>query len=330
MQATDNVQQMALRALRPVAVLAGLAAGCYLLAIVWAGPEVIWQTAGRLGWVAVAAAASVVALGFACRYARWVLLLHGFGHRLPTSAGLPIYLCGLALTSTPGKAGETLRSVFLLRHGVRLPESLAAFFADRLSDVIGVALLGALAAAWIGDRAPVLEVLAVTVLLLSFGIRALVRRPGLAGAMSRWPIGAQAKRWAGILSLPVRAWALVWTPGRVPLYVLAALLAYGVQGLVFAYFSAALALPLPALRFVAMFASATLLGAASMVPAGLGVMDAALVLQLTQAGASSDAALAVAFMTRLVTLWFGLLVGVLALLHLGWRKGQAQADEAAR
>ncbi len=42
-----------------------------------------------------------------------------------------------------------------------------------------------------------------------------------------------------------------------------------------------------------------------MVPAGLGVMEAALVLQLTLAGAAPDAAVAVALLTRLSTLWFG-------------------------
>jgi uncharacterized protein (TIRG00374 family) len=117
------------------------------------------------------------------------------------------------------------------------------------------------------------------------------------------------------------AWATVWRPGRVAAYAAVAFCAYGLQALVFAHFVGAVAQPLPVAQCVAIFASATLIGAASMVPAGLGVMEAALVLQLTQAGVAADSALAAALLSRLVTFWFGLLVGAGALLSLGFRPG---------
>jgi uncharacterized protein (TIRG00374 family) len=62
------------------------------------------------------------------------------------------------------------------------------------------------------------------------------------------------------------------------------------------------------------FVQATLFGAASMVPAGLGAMEAALVLQLTERGVGYGAAVSLAIAIRLVTLWLGMAIGALSLL----------------
>jgi uncharacterized protein (TIRG00374 family) len=75
---------------------------------------------------------------------------------------------------------------------------------------------------------------------------------------------------------------------------------------------------------MAIFASATLIGAASMIPAGLGAMEAALVYQLMAFGVGAPDAIAVAIATRVSTLWCGLLVGSIALLSF------AQAADSDR
>jgi uncharacterized membrane protein YbhN (UPF0104 family) len=318
--------RLAWRALRSAALLAGAAVLAYGIALVVFGSQATWEAVQRLGAADIALAAGVVACGFVLRYLRWALLLRGFGHRQPFGQGLRIYLAGLALTSSPGKVGETLRSVFLLRHGVALPQSLSAFVSDRLSDVIGVALLGAVAAAVAGQRIVTLELLTVAVLAGSFMLRAAARGSGWLALVARvgpWPV---LGRPLGALLRGATVWALAWRPSRVPLYVAVAAAAYGVQALVFVHFTSSIALPIAVAEGIAIFASATLIGAASMVPAGLGVMEASLVLQLVQAGAAQDEALAVALLTRLVTFWFGLGVGALALLSLGLQPGAGTAD----
>jgi uncharacterized protein (TIRG00374 family) len=62
------------------------------------------------------------------------------------------------------------------------------------------------------------------------------------------------------------------------------------------------------------FVQATLFGAASMVPAGLGAMEAALVFQLAERGVGNGVAVSLAIAIRLVTLWMGMAIGFLSLL----------------
>ncbi len=67
---------------------------------------------------------------------------------------------------------------------------------------------------------------------------------------------------------------------------------------------------------VLIFVQATLFGAASMIPGGLGAMEASLVLQLLERGVSDVSAMSLAISIRWVTLWFGVLTGVVCLLLL--------------
>jgi uncharacterized protein (TIRG00374 family) len=57
------------------------------------------------------------------------------------------------------------------------------------------------------------------------------------------------------------------------------------------------------------FSSATLAGAASFIPGGIGAMEIALVVMLGTHGVATANALAAALCLRAVTFWFGLLLG---------------------
>jgi uncharacterized membrane protein YbhN (UPF0104 family) len=237
-------------------------------------------------------------------------------------------LSGLALTSTPGKLGETFRSALLLPRGVGLPHSLAAFFADRLSDVIGVALLGTIAARLAGQPQPTLEVLVVAVFAGALAVRALIQMKWWPATLERIDRTGRPGRVLAALTLPASSWACVWSAPRSCLYIGCAMLAYGLQALVFAgYLQAAGTLLAPA-HAVSIFASSTLVGAASMIPGGLGAMEASLVYQLLNAGVPKGPAVAATIAARASTLWFSLLLGSLMLLT--FPRTTVRKDNAAR
>ncbi len=98
-----------------------------------------------------------------------------------------------------------------------------------------------------------------------------------------------------------------------------AVAAYGIQALVFAFYVQTIGGAVSAADCVRIFAVAMLLGAASMLPGGLGATEAALVYQLNQAGMVMSDAVAAAIALRLSTLWFAILLGVAALLTFAGR-----------
>jgi uncharacterized membrane protein YbhN (UPF0104 family) len=311
-----TLQAVESRWIRGLVVFLAAGAALYVIGIVWAGSEQTLRSIEVIGAVALAAGTLTSLSSYLFRFARWQLILLGLGHSLPTVFSLRVYLAGLALTTSPGKLGETLRSALLLQHGVPLPHSLAAFFADRLGDVIGVALLGATAGLITGNRLPILEATAGIVFGSSLIAAGVVRSPW----WNRMLLAAGSQARFARIVIPVAsvasAWAKVWVARRSVVYSLAAVIAFGIQGLVFAAFVKTVAPWVDTVISVEIYASSTLIGAASMIPAGLGAMEAAIVLQLTAQGVTTPAAVAVAVATRVATLWFGMIVGALMLLGL--------------
>lgn len=80
-------------------------------------------------------------INYLFRFLRWVRYLHLPDTRLPWRINLAACFSAFALTTSPGKLGETLRSVLLKPRGVPVPASLAAFLAERVSDLLAVLLL---------------------------------------------------------------------------------------------------------------------------------------------------------------------------------------------
>ena len=301
------------RFVRAIAWFVGAGVLCYLAAIFWFGWRETVTALAALGWQTLLTGAVLASTAYLWRFGRWEYSLRCLGYAVPRLRHLGIYLSGLALTATPGKAGETFRSALLLQLGVRVPHSLAAFLADRASDVLGMCLLGGLAAWFVGQPLTWVWVLTFSLMLLgSCGFAYLLLHPQT-GVWWNWLL--RHLHW-----LPVKggqemleSWARVWKLPRVLAFSVVAMLAYGSQAMVFAWFCDVAGLGLPVSDCVLIFVQATLFGAASMLPGGLGAMEAALVLQLIERGVGDGVALSLAISIRLVTLWLAMILGGSAL-----------------
>lgn len=297
--------------LRALALVLALAACLYAVAAVWAGWAEVWQVMRRIGWQGMLLAAVCSSASYLFRFVRWRFCLRHLGAVVPWRFNLGAYLAGLALTASPGKLGETVRSVLLLRYGVPPAHSLAAFLADRMGDVLGVCLLGAATGALVGAYAGLMGGAFVVCLAASGVLWLVITRSSISLARrlqaSRLPV---LRLGPDVLS----AWAELWGGRRIPVYVVPAMLAYGIQALVFAFLCARAGIEIDVAQAVAIFAFATLFGAASMVPGGLGAMEGALVVQLDLLGVPASLSVPVAMAVRLVTLWLAMLIGALAML----------------
>jgi uncharacterized membrane protein YbhN (UPF0104 family) len=298
-------------ALRAIVALLAAAAALYLALALYVDWRALFAAIRTLGLAALGGGLLLASLNYLLRFARWHDILRRMGQRVPAGANVRIYVGGLALTATPGKLGETLRSALLLRWQVPVGASLAAFFIDRLTDLIGVLLLAALSgggASW--------WMLAVAALAVGVGLRyAAGTRWAAAGAdwLDRHHrLGALA----ALLRTGLAHYRAAWRLLRVVPYVLIAIAAYGLQALVFAAYVDALWPGLSWMASVRIFATSTLAGAASMIPGGLGAMELALIAQLTLAGMPLVYSTAAALAVRAVTLWFAILLGLACLLSL--------------
>ncbi len=206
------------RIVRAIGWFVGVGGLCYLGVVFWSGWRETVGAFERVTPQAIFLGALIASTAYLWRFGRWEYSLRCLGYAVPRGRHLCIYLSGLALTATPGKAGETFRSALLLQQGVRVQHSLAAFLADRASDVLGMCVLGAIASTLVGKSTS--WAWGVAFLLLTMG------SCGVSYVLWHPPTNTGSGRLGGFLRvLPVRvgkdllvSWSKVWTLRRVVVF----------------------------------------------------------------------------------------------------------------
>ena len=291
--------------LRGISVLLVLALIVYL---VMAKPVALGDLVQRVQTLPLVLWAQLIGLtlvSYAARFMRWHSFLHALGHSVPWGRQLHIYLAGFAMAVTPGKAGETVRSLYLKPLGVGYVHSVAAFLSERLLDLLTVGLLATLAIGWLPDHRTgawlaVAGCVAVVWVFRAHGLEWLARRLG-AGALGRHTsdgLAAISHLLSGQrlgLALPLSA--VAWAAQGMAMYAVLSMLGHDIA----------------ATDAVAIFALGLLAGVASFIPGGVGATETAMVLLLHTQGVGTADALTAALLSRTLPLAVGLTVGVVAL-----------------
>jgi uncharacterized protein (TIRG00374 family) len=296
---------------RAVLTSVALAALGYLGLSLWAGWREVVAAVVQVGPVVLIGLLALSLSNYLLRFLRWARYLALLDAPVPWRINVDVYFSGFALTTSPGKLGEMLRSVLLRPHGVPAAASIAAFFAERVSDLLAILVLAAIGLWAYAPARPVvgLALAAVAVCLL------LAQWTALIAAIDRWAL-ARPQKWARLLvklceiilhfrrcfSLPAMAMGLA-----------IGVLAWFAEGFGFAWLLGALGHPLPLTTAVFIYAFAMLIGGLSFLPGGLGSSEAVMIGLLVLNGFPEPAAVSATLICRLATLWFAVGIGAIFL-----------------
>lgn len=298
---------------RALVISAGLAALGYLAFSLWGGWREVMAALAQVTLLDVGVLLLLSLVNYGLRFVRWQYYLGRFGHGVAWGESLRIYLAGFALTTTPGKAGEALRSVLLAPHAVAYPHSLAALLAERLGDLLAVVALAALGLAGHPEMG---AVLVVSALLVAAALGLLQQRRALAaldGWLRRRLSGRLARVAAGMVETVLHSGRLFTLP-LLSGSLLLGIVAWGAEGVAFYYLLAAMGQTIEPGSAVAIYAFAMLAGALSFLPGGLGGAEVAMVALLLLGGVPEPVAVAATLLIRVTTLWFAVMLGIAALL----------------
>jgi glycosyltransferase 2 family protein len=250
-------------------------------------------------------------VNYGLRFVRWEIYLRSLGTSLPRARSLAVFLVGFLLSVTPGKAGE-LGKAWLVRElgGGPALRVAPAVVAERLTDLLGVAVLLAIGALRFpgGPWWAALGLVAV-----AGGIALFTWEPWAAwlfGRLARLPVVGPRSASLGAVYQGLRG---LLTPGLLAIGLLTATLAWGAEGAGFVVAARAYAPRAGFLAGLFDYTASTVLGSASMLPGGLGAADGALTALLHAQGLDTARATLVTFIIRGATLWFSVLLGLVAL-----------------
>ncbi len=296
---------------RLLMTLAGLGALAYLVAAVGTDATKLKAALAQLSWLGCTLVLALSVANYVLRFLRWQYYIGCLGHRLSIGRHLLVYLSGFALTVSPGKGGEAVRSLYMRDHGVAYSESIAALFVERLLDFLAMVLLSALIVA--GARGYALFLLAALVCLLA-ALVVMGREflPKWMQSLSAKHVGRLARALSALANL-LRSSHRLLQPGALFVGLALALVAWGAEGVGFCLLSQGLQLDVTAASATGIYAISSLAGAAAFfMPGGIGGMEVVMTSMLVAGGAPLSTAVIATLLCRLATLWFAVIIGIIA------------------
>ena len=259
-------------------------------------------------------AALALALGnYLLRFVRWHIYLVLLEIPLNRRDSFIIFLAGLVMSVTPGKAGELLKA-YLVRSRVGTPVSRSApvVLAERLTDFISLIFLAFLGIFSFRQSALplVFGLIGISLFVLLLGC------PGAIGfllrTMERLPA---VRRLSAPLKRAYEGVRLLVSPGNLLWAVAIGTGAWFAECLGFHLVLLGFGVEVGLVQATFVYSFATLFGALTMLPGGLGPTEGSMSGLLALRGVPFPDAVAATFVIRVCTLWFAVALGAGVLLR---------------
>ncbi len=286
----------------------------YAVAVWWSGTDEFFALLKQLPPWLIPACLGVVFVGYLFRFFRWHWYLVHMEHHVPLISSFRIYFASYALSASPGRAGESIKSLLLKRrYQIPVSHTIAGLLCERFTDLLAVLLLISFGA-FSGIQA---KWAVVTLAALQLGTLLLMRRPewlkrNMLAPAQKWPkinrLAVSIESLIDRTSLLLGFWVLLGG-------VLLAAMSWVIEGIALYWLFQNLGVgSITLLQAIMILAASDLIGAISFMPGGIGGAEATLISLSILYGAGQTEAVAATFLIRFATLWFGVGLGVMSML----------------
>ncbi len=252
--------------------------------------------------------AAILSLGnYFLRYVKWHWYLARMGQKIKIWPNMLVFLSAFALTVTPGKVGEFIKTFILKqKHDVPYTASTAALLMERFTDVIALVLLACLGF-FLNFLHPVAAVASLFLIIASV---LLFRNRDIA----RWIIlyTARFRRLKRFSENLEAFYNTGWTLLEMDILsgaIVISIAAWLLEGLEYTFIARALGFDITMMEGVFIYSAALLGGALTIFIGGLGATEGGLVALGVAFGMSRTVSVTSAIIVRLMTLWFAVVIG---------------------
>lgn len=240
------------------------------------------------------------------RFLKWDFFLKRAGVHLSLKDNLFVFFSGLAMIITPGKIGEIWKG-WLIKdiNGVELSKTMPVVIVERITDVLGLAILSLFGVLYYKQG---IYLFLLLLLLFSIFFAAVKSKNTSTWVVSK--LETKMGKYAENVKMMHKTFEATMEPkGLIGMSLLSA----------FAWFFECIGMYIVILGFnesigitlaTFIFSFASLAGAVSMIPGGLGVAEATISGLLQFFGLAPATSVGIAIIVRFGTLWYGAIMGL--------------------
>lgn len=279
---------------------------------VWSDAANVWNALMHFRWIYIVPILILSLLNYALRFIKWEYYLHTLQISIAKKDSLLIYLSGFAMSITPGKLGEVIKSYLLKqRAGIPLSKTAPIVVADRLSDLL--ALVCIVAVGTISFHYGQWLTLGLLVFIAA-GVVCIVYRPAAERIITTIGRLSFAQRHMKSIRNLYESSYVMLQPKRLLFTTLISIVAWGCECLGFFLVFQGFGLGAGVLAACFIYAFSTIVGALSFLPGGIGFTESSMAALLLYFGIAKAQAATATIIIRGATLWFAVIIGIAALL----------------
>ncbi len=309
---------------------AGLGLAVLIALSLFSDVSAVGSSLSTFDWVMVPAILGFTLFNYLLRWLKWDYYLR----KLKLGAGVSqaqsglIFTAGMVMAVTPGKVGEVLKSSLLKRlNGTPISRSAPIVLAERLTDGLAMLLLMAVGL----TLYPPARLAFVVLVVLTVIALAVLQNRRIAMGLITWMEGRQRlARLARPLHTFYESSAALLSGRLLIVSTLISIISWAGECAAMYFVLRGLGVEPSWLLLVQatfIFAASTLFGLVSFLPGGLGASEiSSTALIVTLVGLSKGPASAATIVIRFCTLWFGVLLGVVAMSIFAHRYGLSNSD----
>ncbi len=280
---------------------------------VWYKWDEVILAMGSFDWRLLPLCLVLAYSNYLVRFLKWHYYVRILKIPLAPRLSFRIFLSGLMMSATPGKFGEVFKS-YLVKEtvGTRISRSAPIVFAERLTDLVALVIM-ALCGIWLVDAYR--WMLWIALGLVCAGLSVISYKP-----LALWVLGHCTKlpvlgRHHEKLLTAYESLADLVAPKPLLLATTISVASWFCECVAFYFVLLGLGQSVAILSATFVYALATIVGALSMLPGGIGGVEVSMVELLSLVGDVPEAvAVAVTLIIRICTLWFAVGVGITVLL----------------
>ena len=253
----------------------------------------------------------IVIFSFFIRGFRWMLFLKYLKINIGIKNSFGIYFAGMAFGITPAKVGELIKSQILKnKYSIAISKTAPIIFVERYYDLFGIAIISFAVLLFLNFEIwIVLILLAISISLLGIAQQKSISLKILT-SFSKIPF---FNKYVNNLITGYETIHVLLSPKIFIKTILLSKAAWIVESIGVFFIFQAFNSSLDFANILFIFASSTLLGGISLLPAGIGVIEGGMLAQLLLHDIDYSFALCLVLTVRLFTLWMSVIIGFISL-----------------